>query len=383
MNERDSRPPAPERLVHDPDLAELLARADGTYRAGLDEPAAFQRLSERLEAQPKGWGWQQVALGAVALGGVGVALALGGVDDGPRRVTLSPEVPVGRRVPPSAERSLEAHDLEHGRREVPNVGVRTRALEAGSSPELARDARGATDAQQGSARALPSPRPNERRAPLHGHVRPNATSARTSAAREAEARLDCPGLIRKDARAAERCYTQRASSSSGLSAEAALYELARLRRDVQRDARGALAALNDYRERFPQGSLRNEVGLTRVEILSELGRGSEALAEAEALLASAQGRERAAELYVLRGNIFRHDLGDAKQAIVEYSRAEAFGGAFGAEATRLRGLSLESLGDLDGALAAYRRYLSGAEQPRRSEVDRRVAVLIAARSTAP
>src|SRR5690606_35156135 len=146
-----------------------LARADGTYRAGLDEPAAFQRLSERLEAQPKGWGWRRVALGAVALGGVGVALALGGVADGPRRVTLSPEVPVGRRVPPSAERSLDAHDLEHGRREVPNVGARTRALEAGASPELARDARGATDTQQGSARALPSPRPSEREAPLHEH----------------------------------------------------------------------------------------------------------------------------------------------------------------------------------------------------------------------
>ena len=199
-----------------------------------------------------------------------------------------------------------------------------------------------------------------------------------------EARLDCSDILGKDAKAAEHCYAQRAAASSGLSAEAALYELARVRRDVQRDANGALAALNDYRERFPHGSLRNEVGLSRVELLSELGRSREALSETEALLDTAKGRERAAELYVLRGDIFRRDLGDYARAAQEYSKAEAFGGSFGAEATRLRGLSLESLGDVEGALAAYRRYLSGPEQPRKTEVNRRIEALTASqRGKAP
>jgi hypothetical protein len=199
--------------------------------------------------------------------------------------------------------------------------------------------------------------------------------APSSVARAVEPRLDCSDLLQKDARAAEHCYAQRAAESSGLSAEAALYELARLRRDVQRDAKGALAALNEYRDRFPRGSLRNEVGLSRVELLSELGRGREALNEAEALLGSAKGGERAAELHLLRGDIFRKDLADFAQAAQEYSKAEKFGGGFGAEATRLRGLSLEALGDVEGALAAYRRYLSGPDQPRKGEVHRRVEAL--------
>jgi hypothetical protein len=199
--------------------------------------------------------------------------------------------------------------------------------------------------------------------------------APSSAARAVEARLDCSDLVEKDARAAEHCYAQRAAESSGLSAEVALYELARLRRNVQDDAKGALAALNEYRDRFPRGSLRNEVGLTRVELLSELGRGREALNEAEALLGSAKGGERAAELHLLRGDIFRRDLADFAQAAQEYSKAEKFGGGFGADATRLRGLSLEALGDVEGALAAYRRYLSGPDQPRKDEVHRRVEAL--------
>jgi tetratricopeptide (TPR) repeat protein len=198
-------------------------------------------------------------------------------------------------------------------------------------------------------------------------------AAPSSAAPTAEARVDCSDLVEKDARAAEHCYALRAAESSGLSAEAALYELARLRRDVQRDAKGALVALNQYRERFPRGSLRNEVGLSRVELLSQLGRSREALNEAEALLGSA--KERAAELYVLRGDIFRRDLADFAGAAQEYAKAEQFGGAFGAEATRLRGLSLEALGDVQGALAAYRRYLSGPDQPRKVEVNRRVEAL--------
>jgi hypothetical protein len=209
-----------------------------------------------------------------------------------------------------------------------------------------------------------------------GVMAASRVEAPSSAARAVEARLDCSDLLQKDARAAEHCYAQRAAESSGLSAEAALYELARLRRDVQDDAKGALAALNEYRDRFPRGSLRNEVGLSRVELLSELGRGREALNEAEALLGSAKGGERAAELHLLRGNIFRRDLADFAQAAREYSKAEKFGGSFGAEATRLRGLSLEALGDVEGALAAYRRYLSGPEQPRKGEVHRRVEALM-------
>jgi hypothetical protein len=136
-------------------------------------------------------------------------------------------------------------------------------------------------------------------------------------------------------------------------------------------------------QRFPQGSLRHEIDITRVELLSDLGQGRQALRESEALLASATGRERAAELHMLRGNIYRHDSSDWKSAADEYAQAETFGGRVGAEATRLRGVSLEALGDADGALAAYRRYLdhAGAEKSRKAEVNRRVEALAGAAGT--
>ena len=85
----------------------------------------------------------------------------------------------------------------------------------------------------------------------------------------------------------------------------ALYELARLRRDVLGDADGALAALGDYRQRFPAGSLRNEVEVSRIELLARLKRGPEALEASERLLGTPGGRERAAELRLLRGNVYR------------------------------------------------------------------------------
>src|SRR5690606_10512448 len=63
-------------------------------------------------------------------------------------------------------------------------------------------------------------------------------AAPSSTSRTAEARRDCSEMLKKDAQAAEHCYARRAAESSGLSAEAALYELARVRRDVRRDPDG-------------------------------------------------------------------------------------------------------------------------------------------------
>jgi hypothetical protein len=157
----------------------------------------------------------------------------------------------------------------------------------------------------------------------------------------------------------------------------ALYEVARLRRDVLHDAAGALAALREHGQRFPRGSLRNEVELSRIELLAELGRTREALQESEALLDSESGRERAAELHVLRGNVFHRDLGDPRAAAAEYARAEARGGALGAEAARLRGNCLEALGDVEGALQAYRQYTSVPGQPHAAEVRRQIERLSA------
>jgi len=431
----------PERLVHDPDVGMLISRANAAYRAGLDETGAFQRLSERQEASERGWRWQGLTLGAVLSVAAGLVLVLGVFDDPPNQLAVGPEVSAGRRSAraggePTREGNAAGLEARDTRRAPPgDAALVVGRLSSESAKRAEADAddprvdavderpvaprpqpavRERQSAESAAARDLPSaertreaekqivgapelaaparpesakranPTPEDRRAggSSKGLVReevaaPAEATGASSAARTPEARLDCSDMVNNDAQAAEHCYVQRAAESSGLSAEAALYELARLRRDVRRDSKGALQALNDYRERFPQGSLRNEVGLSRVELLSELGRSREALNEAEALLGSAKGGERAAELYLLRGGIYRRDLSDFARAAQEYAQAEAFGGTAGAEATRLRGLSLEALGDVEGALEAYRRYLSGPVQPRKNEVNRRVEALTA------
>jgi hypothetical protein len=166
---------------------------------------------------------------------------------------------------------------------------------------------------------------------------------------------DCRAFARGgEPQKAEACYLTR-SSGSGLEAETALLEVARLRRDVLGDSAGALQALDSYRNRFPNGSLRGEADIAHVALLTRLGRQTEALAESQRLLDSPNGRERAFELRMLRGNLHRKS-GNVAPAAQEFAHAEALDGS-NSEATYFRGVCLEELGDAAGAAAAYRRYL--------------------------
>jgi ferric-dicitrate binding protein FerR (iron transport regulator) len=181
---------------------------------------------------------------------------------------------------------------------------------------------------------------------------------------------DCRELARGgEARQAEACYLERATGT-GLDAETALLEVARLRRDVLADPNGALSALERYRTHFPNGSLRGEADLARVVLLSRLGRPEEALAASQALLDSPNGSERAFELRLLRGNVYKKALGDAARAAAEYAKAEALDGS-SAEAAYLFGSCLEELGDPEGASAAYRRYLAKSPKGKRADDVRR------------
>jgi hypothetical protein len=397
----------PERLARNPVLGTLLERANGGYRSGLDEAAAFQRLSERLEPpRRQRVTWQRVTVGAALSFAAGVAFVLEVPREQPSLVAFGPEIPTSRRP------ATEGSDGVLRESAPPEVGA---TLEASPAVEktrsLTRTLERGQDDHEGAPRdgALREPRSESVRdphAPRSTQVLPDegsrtekqiagplgsidipadrvrGDSAPTSVARAVENRVDCLDMARQgEPRAAESCFAARASGT-GLSAEMALYEMARLRRDVLRDGNGALGALDEYRRRFPQGSLRHEVSITRVELLSDLGRSREALSESEALLQSASGQERAAELHVLRGNVFRRDLSDWRSAAAEYAKAEALGGALAPEATRLRGMSLEGMGDVAGAVGAYQRYLGGGDVPRKAEVTRRLEGLLAARAAA-
>jgi len=95
------------------------------------------------------------------------------------------------------------------------------------------------------------------------------------------------------------CY-QKLAGGSGMSAELALFEQARLEGKVLRRPELAERTLSEYRRRFPQGSLRAEVMLAQIDWLVALGNSARALQLVDEALGSGLLRERTAELERLR-----------------------------------------------------------------------------------
>ena len=202
-----------------------------------------------------------------------------------------------------------------------------------------------------------------------------ATVAAPVPAAASASAVDCLAFAReKRSRDAEACFREQASKP-GISGEMALFELARLRGDVLSDPAGALAALDEHRQRFPSGSLRGEVDVSHVELLARSGRRQEALLESAHLLETETGRERAVELRLLRGGIYRNGLKDLRSAEREYAAAERAGGARSGDAAYQRGACLEELGELEAARAAYRRYLAVPGRKREAEARSRLLEL--------
>jgi hypothetical protein len=191
------------------------------------------------------------------------------------------------------------------------------------------------------------------------------------------ARARCGELAsaRETAGEAVSCYLAQAAGGDGIAAETALYEVARLRRDALRDGAGALEAFRQYRDRFPRGMLRAEVDLSIVELLPKLNRHHEALEEIGRLLAEDPGRERAAELQFLRGNIYREVLEDYGRAERDYAAVEAAHAPLVGDATFFRGVCLQALGRTVEARASLDRYLASGAERFADEARRRLARL--------
>jgi hypothetical protein len=165
---------------------------------------------------------------------------------------------------------------------------------------------------------------------------------------------------------AQDCYLE-VAAGKGLSSEMALYEVARLRRDVLSNASGSLAALDEYEARFPEGTFAPEVRIARVELLSRLRRYDEALNASAQELAKSVGRSRQAELRLLRGNILRDEKHDCTAAIMEYGQIESDQGPRGDQALFAKAGCLRRLGSKSEAIDAYTRYL---ERPRPAQAER-------------
>ncbi len=359
MTEREPIEERPPALGEE--LESLIVRANREFEAGLDEAAAFRKLSDRM-ANDAARRRTRAALAAPALASVGLVVAAMAGVSGSWLARSAPHPDVVAE-PPSARSPREATSSPSSR----PLATASAAFTAG--PE--RPAGGTGAAVRSGSIARPPARPD-----------PTAAASPASAASNRPARPsaqdddpDCLQLAREGRpREAERCF-ERKAAGTGLSAEMALYELARLRRDLLGDAEGAIEALTRYRSRFPRGSLHPEATLSHVELLARVGRHTEALAESDALLTSPAGRERAGEIHLLRGNIYRGALRSCTEAEREYAAAERHGGASAAEATYFRAQCRESVGDVAGARAAYERYLRGQRASRRREVEQRLREL--------
>lgn len=152
------------------------------------------------------------------------------------------------------------------------------------------------------------------------------------------------------------CF-QGLSRGSGVKAEVALYEAARLSGERLHDARRALVLLDEHRRRFPESALRGEVEWLRVRSLERAGRLAEALSVSEELLATPAGRPLASKLHLLRGQIYAGAQADCAHAVREYVALLGEPGQDGDDAEFLRAQCLERLARAGEARAAYERYL--------------------------
>jgi hypothetical protein len=175
---------------------------------------------------------------------------------------------------------------------MPELHVADSALEPASRAET----RSPAKPKQRVLRALAAPvRTGERGASAEAAP---ASVAETSGTAKACAQLASGG-------AAERaldCY-EKLASGSGMTAELALFEQARLEGKVLHRPARALSKLSSYRQRFPNGSLRAEVMLAQIDWLVATGDTARALELVEEALASGLLHERGAELERLRARL--------------------------------------------------------------------------------
>lgn len=360
---RDDSEPVrdPERLTEG-GFGPLLRDANRELAGDIDQRAAFQRLTERLSPSRRfGRGpsyWLVPATLLVLAAFVAVPTLLYRVSPRPAPLVAAEDLrtyqPRAIAVPPAASEaapSAAAAPAEH-----------ENGRPASSSKHPAREPSIRDSTKSGNESESP-PRseasaPEAQRTPVLAPA-PSVEAPRAPKSEEVRAAPDCLSLARSGhTRDAEACFVKSAEGT-GLAAEVALYEVARLRRDVLADAPGALQALAEYRARFPTGTLRREADMSQLELLLQLGRTGEALKQSEELLSSSSSGERAAELHLLRGHILRKTQSRFAEAAREYELAERAGARAG-DVTYFHALCLEALGQSSEAAALLSEYL---EQP--------------------
>jgi ferric-dicitrate binding protein FerR (iron transport regulator)/tetratricopeptide (TPR) repeat protein len=162
-------------------------------------------------------------------------------------------------------------------------------------------------------------------------------------------------LSRQGEHAKAAALLEKALATEGGPHDLELYHLALLRQRHLNDAQGALDALMGYRRQYPNGTLRQEVDLSIIEVDRTLGRTEAALSESARFLAAHPQSERADEMRVLRGDLLRQ-RGDCAGASVEYRSVTARTALD--DALYYWAYCQRRLGDSASAAAALRDYLA-------------------------
>lgn len=376
----------PERLSHGT-LGPLLREANRELGAHLDQRAAFQRLTERLSPSRPVWQRPSYLLAPATLLVFAAFAAVPTVfhrmspDPAPLVAAEDPRgyqqktialVPSATQVPASASPATAPPEKSSVALNTKRTSERVEAPGKGENLEGLGKAEG-DSAPRSGARA-PEPQPSPTPAPAPSAEPPRRSEAARPSVTEPDAvsaAPDCLSLARRGhTRDAEACFVKTAEGT-GLAAEMALYEVARLRRDVLSDPPGALQALAEYRKRFPSGSLRREADMSHLELLLQLGRTDEALKQSGELLSSSSSGERAAELHLLRGHILRKTQARFAEAAHEYELAER-AGARASDITYFRALCLDALGQNSEAAALFSEYLDQPQHAYASDARKRL-----------
>lgn len=262
-------------------LAESPGTAGDVLRQALTEPVPSEPLPRFTQLQERRLGRSRRQTAALVLAGAfALALsvrALRPAEPPPLTVRAEPVASPPESVPSAAPQS----PVEEGpvRLLAPGKPLTARSATNKSSRAASASAAQSADAPAPVAAAMPAP------GELHGSAKACAELARGGAVEEAIG-----------------CY-EALSSGAGVTAELALFEQARLAGKALRQPARALALLDTYRQRFPNGSLRGEAMLARIEWSLAAGDSKRAREGVEEALASGLLGERRAELERLRATL--------------------------------------------------------------------------------
>lgn len=259
--EEGSRPVvAPRRLVEGDDAVARILRAELEREddVGVVDFEVLRARRARSQVHTQRW-----LVAALALGTVGLFFSL---REPHRELSITAEtLPEGPR-PTAHEGHAVADPPATSPEEAPRVPVQVTARETATKE---------------------NPRTTPRKSdPLAARAQatPNDT--------------DCRAVIRSNGyEAGARCYGDKAENTTGVGAEVAWIERARLESRALGRPNEALETLAAYERRFPNGTFTTEARLTRIELLAAVGRREEALrsiGEAAPLIP-----ERAGSLHLL------------------------------------------------------------------------------------